>query len=38
MNRLAQRTTRIDASGAIYEEFGEQVEGGADLVKKIDVP
>jgi len=31
----ADKQAFIDASGAIYEAFGEQVEGGADLIKNI---
>ncbi|RAI02393.1 C4-dicarboxylate ABC transporter [Acuticoccus sediminis] len=31
----ADKQAFIDASGPIYEEFGQQVEGGADLIKKI---
>ena len=31
----ANKQAFIDASAAIYEEFGEEVDGGADLIKKI---
>ena len=31
----ADKQAFIDASGSIYEEFGSQVEGGQDLIKRV---
>lgn len=31
----ADKQAFVDASGPIYEEFGQQVEGGAELIKKF---